>query len=286
GQNLQRIAQRSDDDERNKIETWLSPLNFWTKQDDVYSRHVGETGNWIFDDELFKDWLNGVNKTLWCSGIPGAGKTMLASIIINHLERSHRNPDIGIAYIYCSYKANDHTLVNLISSLLKQLIQGKPSMPESIRSSFKSHCGKGTRPKFSEYVGWLRTEIMGRRRVFIVIDALDECFEADGTRAQLMAELHNLSHDPALKVSLIVTSRPSVDETSFGENVPRVEIKATDHDIRTYVEGRLCLSESNLKRLCDKNDDLTPRITQTIVKKSKGMYVVDDSCGRHPDECQ
>ena len=49
--------------------TWLSPLNFPTTQNDVFSRRQPDTGQWILENDLFKEWLDNVGKPLWCPGI-------------------------------------------------------------------------------------------------------------------------------------------------------------------------------------------------------------------------
>jgi hypothetical protein len=57
------------DQESREIVTWLSPLNFWPRQGDTLSRRQEGTGKWFFEGPAFKGWLNGTDKTLWCSGI-------------------------------------------------------------------------------------------------------------------------------------------------------------------------------------------------------------------------
>ena len=48
----------------------------------------------------------------------------LRSIVVEYLERSFEKNNVAIAYIYCSYKEQeDQTTVNLIASLLQQLVQ-------------------------------------------------------------------------------------------------------------------------------------------------------------------
>jgi hypothetical protein len=58
-----------EDQERWDIVTWLSPLNFWTKQNDVFSSRQEGTGQWLLDSNKFRDWVFGTGNTLWCSGI-------------------------------------------------------------------------------------------------------------------------------------------------------------------------------------------------------------------------
>jgi hypothetical protein len=55
--------------ERDDLLAWVSPLNFWTKQNDVFSRRQEGTGEWLLKHELFKQWLSGIERTLWCPGI-------------------------------------------------------------------------------------------------------------------------------------------------------------------------------------------------------------------------
>ena len=101
---------------------WLSPLKFWAKQIDVFEIRHPETGTWLLQHDTFKSWLSGTRKSFFCPGIPGAGKTVLASVIVDHLGKIFENDNVGIAYAYCSYNDSSQTAVNLIASLLHQFI--------------------------------------------------------------------------------------------------------------------------------------------------------------------
>ncbi len=65
----QQAAKRYSDEEQQKVLEWLSPLNFASKQVDTFERHQPGTGEWLFEDEMFKAWLAGEKNALWCSGI-------------------------------------------------------------------------------------------------------------------------------------------------------------------------------------------------------------------------
>ncbi|TGZ80982.1 hypothetical protein EX30DRAFT_377686 [Ascodesmis nigricans] len=93
--------------------------------------------------------------------------------------------DHGIAYLYCNYKENGQAALNLMSSLLKQLIHRRPNLPQSLEEVYSEHRSKQTRPNLSEYLTLFQNEIRQLRRTFIVIGALDECSEADYTRQKL-----------------------------------------------------------------------------------------------------
>jgi hypothetical protein len=94
---VQDLQSRAISKERRELIEWLSPLNFWSKQSDVFSRRLDRTGEWFLQHEEFNSWFRGPPKTLWCRGIrmisalchrvivslidclpAGAGKTVLA----------------------------------------------------------------------------------------------------------------------------------------------------------------------------------------------------------------
>ncbi|VUC20101.1 unnamed protein product [Clonostachys rosea] len=66
------------DDEFQEVTRWLSSLDFAAKQVDFFNRRQRGTGEWLLSDARFKHWLEGKERTLWCPGLPGAGKTTLA----------------------------------------------------------------------------------------------------------------------------------------------------------------------------------------------------------------
>ncbi|EGN97780.1 hypothetical protein SERLA73DRAFT_182527, partial [Serpula lacrymans var. lacrymans S7.3] len=127
---------------RENLAEWLSPLNFPQRQSNVNEIRQEGTGNWVLDDERFKEWKTGDVKTLWCPGIPGAGKTVLASYIIDHLAKQHNrdNDNVAVLYFYCNHKdQSTQTVYNLVASLLKQLVQDFTPTFERVKTEYKSH---------------------------------------------------------------------------------------------------------------------------------------------------
>ncbi|RYP62353.1 hypothetical protein DL771_009766 [Monosporascus sp. 5C6A] len=52
-----------------------------------------------------KEILSKVRQVLFCPGMPGAGKTILTSVVIKHLwDTFQDDPTIAIAYIYCNFR--------------------------------------------------------------------------------------------------------------------------------------------------------------------------------------
>lgn len=173
-----------------------------------------------------------------------------------------------MAFIYCNYKGQqEQTLANLISSLLQQLLQSRP-LPTRIRTLYQQHARKNTRPTVTECLELLRTELSHHARAFIIIDALDECDDSNETRSMLLNHLHSLP----TTTSLLVTSRHITSiEQQLGHSC-RLEIRASDEDMRIYLERQVQKKE-RLKRHTQKDTTLLQAILGMVVNAAQGMSV-------------
>lgn len=139
-------------EERKAIFDWLTPIDYAAQQNDFISRRQEGTGQWLLESAEFRTWGETDKQTLFCPGIPGAGKTILASIMIEKLStRFHNNKSVGIAYIYCNFRRKDvQKEQDLLASLLKQLSQKQSPLPDSVKSLYNKHKERRTRPSLDE----------------------------------------------------------------------------------------------------------------------------------------
>jgi hypothetical protein len=102
---------------------WLTSIGYAPQQGDFISRRQEGTGQWLLNSDEFQVWINQRRRTLFCPGTPGAGKTILTSIVIDDLDtRFQSNTSVGIAYIYYNFRQQDEQKAeDLLASLLKQL---------------------------------------------------------------------------------------------------------------------------------------------------------------------
>jgi hypothetical protein len=189
---------------------------------------------------------------------------VLRSTVVNYLEQSLKRDNIAITYIYCSYKERERqTDVNLIASLLQQLVQRKLSIPNEISSLYHRHIKKQTRPTLDEWSKLLGSEVRRLSKVFIIIDALDEC--SDGARDSFLIEIRKLPG-----IHLLVTSRHILTIEREFEKAASVEICASDEDIQRYLESRI-KRECRLARHVKADSTLKKAIITTIIEKARGM---------------
>ena len=256
-----------EDGERTTVNDWLSPLDFSFKQQDTYNSHEDGTGSWFLKSDEFIKWRDGDGSTLWCPGLPGAGKTVLASIVIDHLKKMVQGSDIMVMYVYCSYQDQiTQTTINLVASLLRQVVQSMDSMPGNVISVFHALSYKNLRPSLPDVVKLLRSCLLDFSSTFVVVDALDEISGAAGNRERLLEVIDSLDSD----IKVMVTSRNTPISNSKGRNITSLEIRASNEDIGRYVDRRL-EDGSFLARHVKADPGLRQEIVRTTVENAKGM---------------
>lgn len=254
-----------------KVAHWLTPANFSAQQSDIIAKRQRDTGPWFLNSEEYKTWIEEEKRTLFCPGIPGAGKTMMSSIVVDDLRKTFDDNDrIGIACLFCNYRRlNEQSSTDLFASLLKQLVQEQPVLPNVVEVLYENHNKRKTRPSFDELSTALRSVVDSYSRVFFVIDALDECTNADRTRERLLHEIFRLQNQS--RISLFATSRFIPEIENEFEGSISLEIRASDEDVRRYVDGHMP-RQSCVKR----NPDIQEKIKTEIVEAAGGMYVLSN----------
>jgi Cdc6-like AAA superfamily ATPase len=266
---VDRLNKRQDDQERLGILDWLNPIDYAPQQSDFINRRQAGTGQWLLDSPKFHAWLQADKQILFCPGIPGAGKTILTSIVVNELTtRFGNDKSIGVAYIYCNFRRQDEQKAgDLLANLLRQLVQGRPSLPEDVKSLYDKHKDKHTEPSFVESLKALHSVTAMYSRAFIVVDALDECQASNGCRSRFLSEIFNLQAKS--RANIFATSRFIPEITERFEGSMSLEIRASEHDVRRYVDGHM----SHLPSFVRRSPDLQEEIKAEIVKAVDGMYV-------------
>jgi hypothetical protein len=266
---VDQIQQDRVDAKHSKIVEWISTTDYPKQQSDIIGRRQEGTGQWFLDAPEFAKWLSEPKSTLFCPGIPGAGKTMVAAIAIDHLLQSTQSSSIGVAYVYCNYNAQEEQDVpSMLAAIVKQLVQGQPSAAEPIERLHKKHYGCGTKPLIEEIFSALREVVAKYSTVYVAIDALDECRHSDGTRSQLLARLKDLQ--VGQDVRIIATARLTPEIQAEFQTAMKLEIQASDEDVRRYVAGQT----HRLPRCIQRDPALQATIQDKLVEAVDGMYAI------------
>ncbi|KIX03194.1 uncharacterized protein Z518_06746 [Rhinocladiella mackenziei CBS 650.93] len=266
---IEEVLQIQHTQEDNDILRWLTPVEYHSQQHDFISKRQPSTGQWLLELEEFQAWLNAPKQTLFCHGIPGAGKTILTSIVIDDLCRRYsRDRTIQIAYIYGNFRQQGTQKVDdLVASLLKQLAQGHSSLPAAVRELYHENQVRKTRPSREDLIRILHVVVTQSSKVFIILDALDELFH--DCRTKLLPEIFKIQAKANLNI--FMTSRPILDvEKEFRECISRksLEIRAKDEDVESYLESHISELRLNVP------ENVKEEIKKTISEAAKGMFLL------------
>ena len=187
--------------------------------------------------------------------------------MIDFLEKGKANsPNVGLAYIYCDYRDQiQQTTKSIIGAILKQLLRQVPSIPKEIAAFLEKHCSETERFELAQALEALRNTCKSFSRIFICLDALDEC--------QDMHKLLNSLEQVPSTVRLFSTGREHVQHIvrQHFEHTQTIHIEAKKSDIRILIEETI--NEDRKKDPGLMNETLEHDITQKISTLSKGMFV-------------
>ncbi|KAK6980538.1 ankyrin repeat-containing domain protein [Favolaschia claudopus] len=150
----------SDEVKKNDIMDWLTTINFYQRQDTIFETWQEGTGQWFLSLPEFKNWLSNSERVLWCEGPPGAGKTVLSSLVVKHIEDKFQTPKVGLAYIYINHKElGTQTPTALFASLCKQLLVDKP-LPSKLQDLWQYHSKRNTQPTLADVLRFSNRQLV------------------------------------------------------------------------------------------------------------------------------
>lgn len=192
---------------------------------------------WLLNRDEFQSWIVDDDKlhVLWLLGAPGIGKTMISSYVVEVLQKKEESSSAIFIFYFCNDRNDDRrTTPAIVRGLLVQLLRKQPGLFEAIKDDYGRH-GKSIAENLSAlFVAFSRLLRRTEARLYILIDALDEC---EGlSRHDFFTFIEDLDSD--MKVSIIITSRPEVDvEDAVGDtNILRVDSAKVNDDLSRFID--------------------------------------------------
>ncbi|KAH8594339.1 hypothetical protein B0O99DRAFT_574078 [Bisporella sp. PMI_857] len=170
-----------EDDRRRRrhldVINWLSAVD--PRLDQEAARAIWQeypaSGQWLLVNEKMKAWMDSNSSLipmLWMNGIPGAGKTILTSLIVHECQISSMIP---VLYFYCNHQdAHRKSFQALSRAFLVQLLR----YDEALLPYIYDKCiGSGNTSLVSSQMcdEILRTCLKTMSEAYIIIDGIDEC---------------------------------------------------------------------------------------------------------------
>lgn len=167
-----------------------------------------------------------------------------------------------VLFAYFRHDTQSHQKIpNVLASLLHQVVRIKRHISDELHNLYEAFSSSGIIPAPDRIINILRLELSVFRKVFVVVDALDE----------YSTETYSLTHDlvshlERLDARLLITSRHRVDftPTTFSS----LDISANAADIRIMVLDHV---KGNLAKIINHTPSLSEEIVNTVVAKAEGM---------------
>ena len=218
-------------------------------------------------------WKSGSRKDLLHvrNHIPCEAKVLLrnsdrSSLVIDTLGDWAMRENAKVACFYFDFAAQkEQSPTAVLSSLLKQLVDGRERIPAEIVQAFQLHkrATGGRRLGLSQVVKMLQ-DLSLSHRTFICIDALDECMAK--YRAQLLKSLGQiLRGSPSTRIFL--SGRLHI-RNEVEQNLPRMVVAVstapTRDDIIRFLREKL--KEDTTPEAMDKGleEDIIKNIPETV----------------------
>ncbi|CAI7573585.1 unnamed protein product [Penicillium glandicola] len=223
-----------------KIRRWLCPPDPSTNANQAKAlRHEG-TGAWLLENPIFESWHSGSRRHLWLYGLAGCGKTVLSATVLGHL--ANRNDGLTLSFFFDFSDTTKQTLDGMLNSLAFQLYEGGVGSAVYLDALFQAHRNGSDQPTRKALSDIVLKMLVVRKRVFIVLDALDESKPRD----DVLLWIKDVMSRPELAhIQLLYTSRP---ESEFQRHIPPLigeenclplDTQAVNSDIRSWVTAQL-----------------------------------------------
>ena len=225
------------------------------------------------------------------TGEPGSGKSALMSQLICSPFSSLLIHENTIGYHLCEYsEKGKRDGARFVRNLVDQIAVKLPKYSvhvknnERLRVELDTRCHKDpTSCFFTTIVGPLRKLEQPYTPKFIIIDALDECFESDTKTSEILGILKSkiLTFPKWLKV--ILTSRNLTSVTSrIPQVINRTSLYAADdrnvNDIRFYVSRFISQNLNFMDRLLTAMDYSSQtkglKILDEVIARAEGNFLV------------
>ncbi|EGO55775.1 hypothetical protein NEUTE1DRAFT_117897 [Neurospora tetrasperma FGSC 2508] len=253
--------------EQDRLHAWLVQINPSSNHNTANSLYEKKTGDWIFRSQEWKLWVNKQSKerSLWIHGIPGAGKTILASHIIEQLIKTKCSGSVALVYYYCYHGHNRDETFSFLRWLISQLCRKTDTVSSLTYDIYRS----GQDPDITKLLSALLTQLDSLDTVYVAVDALDE---SQQPRDRFLDVLRKLATDQRFqKIQLLTTSREYADIERVMAPISLSVLTSheeVEKDIRVFVEGSISRSDS-FKHW---PDDLKLEVIDALAKGAKGMF--------------
>ena len=243
---------------------------------------VPGTCEWILTQNRYTAWfVQEGPRTLWLSGGPGIGKTMISGFLVEELVYlAERSSQMTLAYYFCDDKdENRRTATAILRGLLLQLLRQRPVLFKHVQPDFdmsRDHLFTNFHSLWRVFVSVVQDPEADD--VYCLVDALDEC-EKESRQLFLrrLTDVFGLQQDKTTSVKFIITSRREndIEEELLSTDTPYAQDLHMDwlnvnRDLYKFINVKVNLLDSKRKF---KSKRIIEEIKRALAQKAGGTFL-------------
>ncbi|KAF4340900.1 ankyrin-3 [Fusarium beomiforme] len=251
-----------------ELREWLQPTDYLAESSE-YRRHLLSqapgTGLWICETEEYRKWHDSPeNGSIWIKGVPGAGKSVMAASLIQHLRTTENCP--VLFFFFRNIVAANFSPRALIQDWLAQLLPHSPKLQFALQSRLKASLDETSD---NDLIQLFLDGVSCVPKLYCVGDALDE-MSTDNT--PILEKLNSLATHRPKTLKLLMTSRPSrsLQSTLRDSSIVHISLqqRLVDIDINAYLNHRFDLAPKS-----EHHSQMKDAIIRMVAQKSEGLFL-------------
>ena len=224
-----------------ELRAWVCPYecNPFDNYHAALKRRQHGTGMWLTESNSFRVWAQKDHGIFWLGGLPGSGKTVLTSTVIEHLQYSLESKQKGVALIYFYIDYRDPTKQNLdacLATLVRQLLDHNSQGMEYLEWLYEQKRRSLSRNvSTNEYIDILKVLANLQTKVYMVIDALDEASNV-GAFVDALKQLSGSESGTPVAVMISSRNDASIERILMPIIINHVLVANEDNDdVRLFI---------------------------------------------------
>ncbi|KAF3002829.1 hypothetical protein E8E14_006733 [Neopestalotiopsis sp. 37M] len=156
----------------------LKPPEYEADHQAASEQRYHDSGKWFLQEPLFRQWSTSrmlPDTALYIHGMPGAGKTILASRIISHFRNSTSFSSVRCVFFFFKHREDTRqSMADMLRACIVQLLTQDPTL---LGVSFEKYGSVSDADvgKLKNLESWAKMLLQGQRECNIILDGLDEC---------------------------------------------------------------------------------------------------------------
>ncbi|KAJ4013738.1 hypothetical protein NW766_005977 [Fusarium irregulare] len=251
-----------------QLRKWLQPTDYLADSGE-YRRHLLSqapgTGLWIIKTEEYRKWHDSPDHgSLWIKGVPGAGKSVMAASLIQHLKVTENCP--VLFFFFRNIVAANFSPRALIQDWLAQLLPYSPKLQFALQPCLGMSLEETSD---NDLIELFLHGVSCVPKLYCVGDALDEM---SSDNKLFLEKLNSLATHRPRSLKLLMTSRPKqyLQSTLRDSSIVHVSLqqRLVDADIFAYLNHRF---DSSLQS--DNHRQRKQDLIDMMAKKSEGLFL-------------